>query len=416
VITVASKNKTFPLWSWKFWVFFLLGGLVGAGSHSVFSQMLVQPVTQTAPETAGSPNPIAAPAAIGVGEPYRQDTGDSRRNAIVRAAERVGPSVVSISVLQTRVYQRSPFPYPFEDDFFQRFFRPPLVEYKEQVPGLGSGFIIDKRGYVMTNEHVVHDAEEITVTLTDGREFTGELVGSDPTYDLAVIKIAEGEDLPVSPLCDTDDLMVGEWAIAIGNPFGFLLNDTQPSVTAGVVSATRRDVKTDATNLGIYKDMIQTDAAINPGNSGGPLVNADGEVIGINTFIFTQTGGSLGIGFAIPISRAKRVVAEIIKYGRVRSVWIGLVVDEITPYVARYRNVSDPKGLLVSGVDKGSPADKAGIQKGDIIRKINGVPISNAKEARRSLFGSQVGDTVVLTVERNSKIQDMELLLVEARG
>jgi serine protease Do len=344
-----------------------------------------------------------------------RDLGDSRRNAIVAAAERVGPSVVSVSVLQTRVYRRSPFVYPFEDDFFQRFFRPPLVEYKEQVPGLGSGFIIDGRGYVVTNEHVVHDAEEITVTLTDGRELPGKLVGSDPTYDLAVIKIPESDDLPVSPLCEDEDLMVGEWAVAIGNPFGYLLNDTQPSVTAGVISATRRDVKTDATALGIYKDMIQTDAAINPGNSGGPLVNADGEVIGVNTFIFTQSGGSLGIGFAIPISRAKRVVDEIITYGRVRSVWIGLIVDEITPYVARLRDIEDPRGLLVSGVDQGSPASQAGIQRGDIIRKINGVAISNAKGARRSLFGSQVGDTVVLSIERDGETEDVELLLVEAR-
>lgn len=411
---MSSRERAFPLWSWKGWVFFLVGGLAGAGSHALFSQMTAEPSMEAVETIPGSPGAQADFAALDVAPIVSQDIGESRRNAIVRAAERVGPSVVSISVLQTRVYQRSPFPYPFQDDFFQRFFQPPLVEYREQVPGLGSGFIIDKRGYVVTNEHVVHDAEEITVTLTDGREMKGELVGSDPTYDLAVIKVPASDDLPVSPLCDTDDLLVGEWAVAIGNPFGFLLNDTQPSVTAGVISATRRDVKTDATALGIYKDMIQTDAAINPGNSGGPLVNSDGEVVGINTFIFTQSGGSLGIGFAIPISRAQKVVREIITYGRVRSVWIGLVVDEITPYVARLRDIEDPKGLLVSGVDKGSPAHNAGIRKGDIIRNINGVAIANAREARRSLFGSQVGDTVVLSIEREGRLQDIELLLVEA--
>jgi serine protease Do len=382
----------------------------------MFSQMMAEPSPEVTATRGGPSESLADLAALEIPQSTARDVGDSRRNAIVRAAERVGPSVVSVSVLQTRVYKRSPFAYPFENDFFQRFFRPPLVEYRQQVPGLGSGFIIDERGYVVTNEHVVHDAEEITVTLTDGRELPGELVGSDPTYDLAVIKIPGSDDLPVSPLSDKEDLMVGEWAVAIGNPFGFLLNDTQPSVTAGVVSATRRDVKTEATALGIYKDMIQTDAAINPGNSGGPLVNADGEVIGINTFIFTQGGGgSLGIGFAIPISRARRVVDEIINYGGVRSVWIGLVVDEITPYVARARDIADPRGLLVSGVDGGSPASNAGIQRGDIIREINGIAIANAKGARRSLFGSQVGDTVVLAIEREGKVRDFELLLVEAR-
>jgi serine protease Do len=410
---VPAGERSVSFFSWKIWSFFLIGGLVGAISHSVMTQKL----GYASPDRHGEPAAFAsAPASTpSAARPSAtSDVSDSRKNAIVLAAERVGPSVVSVSVLQTRVYRRSALGYPFDDDFFQRFFRPPLVEYREQVPGLGSGFIIDKRGYVVTNEHVVHDAEEITVTLTDGTGVTGELIGSDPTYDLAVIKIPGSDDLPVCPLGDSDNLLVGEWAVAIGNPFGFLLNDTSPSVTAGVVSATRRDVKTDASSLGIYKDMIQTDAAINPGNSGGPLVNADGGVIGVNTFIFTQGGGSLGIGFAIPINRVKRVVDEIINYGRVRSVWIGLLVDEITPYVAHYRNISDAKGLLVSGVEGGSPADDAGVERGDIIRMINGEGISNAREARRSLFGSQVGDTIVLNIERDGARKDFELLLVEA--
>jgi serine protease Do len=411
VIAVAIGERSTPFWSWKVWLFFLIGGLVGAVGHSIMLQRVGYATQEGAREPARlvqSTRPQNTFAAGGM------DVGESRRNAIVMAAERVGPCVVSVSVLQTRVYRRSPLGYPFNDDFFQRFFHPPMVEYREQVPGLGSGFIIDDRGYVLTNEHVVHDAEEITVTLTDGREMPGRLVGSDPTYDLAVIKIPAAENLPVCPLADSENLLVGEWAVAIGNPFGFLLNDTQPTVTAGVVSATRRDVKTDVTSLGIYKDMIQTDAAINPGNSGGPLVNADGEVIGINTFILTQGGGSLGIGFAIPINRAKRVVQEIINYGRVRSVWIGLVVDEITPYVARYRGIEDSRGLLVSNVESESPADLAGVERGDIIRRINGEEIANAKEARRSLFGSQVGDSIVLNIERDGRRKDFELLLVEA--
>lgn len=408
---MAIGERSTQMWSWKVWAFFLVGGLVGALTHSI----VLQRVGYATPERSAEQTRFAEYApSQNIPPSSALSVGDSRRNAIVMAAERVGPAVVSVSVLQTRVYRRSPLGYPFNDDFFQRFFGPPMVEYREQVPGLGSGFIIDGRGYVVTNEHVVHDAEEITVTLTDGREMAARLVGSDPTYDLAVIKIPDAENLPVCPLADSERLLVGEWAVAIGNPFGFLLNDTQPTVTAGVISATRRDVKTDASSLGIYKDMIQTDAAINPGNSGGPLVNADGEVVGINTFIFTQGGGSLGIGFAIPINRAKRVVNEIIQYGRVRSVWIGLVVDEITPYVARYRDISDAKGLLVSNVESDSPADVAGIQRGDIIRRINGEEIANAREARRSLFGSQVGDTIVLNIERDGRRKDFELLLVEA--
>ncbi len=409
---MASGKTPFSLLSWRVWIFFLIGGLLGAVSHSVLTQRLGYATSEQTRRPAGFVENMPVTATGSQARP--SGVSESRRNAIVSAAERVGPSVVSVSVLQTRVYRRSALGYPFDDDFFQRFFRPPLVEYREQVPGLGSGFIMDERGYVVTNEHVVHDADEITVTLTDGRELAGELVGSDPTYDLAVIKVPAAENLPVSPLADSDDLLVGEWAIAIGNPFGFLLNDRQPTVTAGVISATRRDVKTDASSLGIYKDMIQTDAAINPGNSGGPLVNADGQVIGVNTFIFTQSGGSLGIGFAIPINRVKRVVDEIIDFGGVRSVWIGLVVDEITPYVARYRNIEDTRGLLVSGVEGGSPADKSGVKRGDIIRKINGEMIGNAREARRSLFGAQVGDIIVLTAEREGETRDYELLLVEA--
>jgi len=408
---VGIGERSTPIWSWKVWMFFLVGGLLGAVCHSIMVQRVGYATQERSREPARF---VESASSQGAYSQQGPGVGESRRNAIVRAAERVGPSVVSVSVLQTRVYRRSALGYPFNDDFFQRFFHPPSVEYREQVPGLGSGFIIDERGYVLTNEHVVHDAEEITVTLTDGREMPGRLVGADPTYDLAVIKIPAAENLPVCPLADSERLLVGEWAIAIGNPFGFLLNDTQPTVTAGVVSATRRDVKTDASSLGIYKDMIQTDAAINPGNSGGPLANADGEVIGINTFIFTQGGGSLGIGFAIPINRAKRVVEEIINYGRVRSVWIGLVVDEITPYVARYREIENTEGLLVQNVESESPADVAGVQKGDIIRRINGEGISNAKEARRSLFGSQVGDTISLNIEREGRSKDFELLLVEA--
>jgi serine protease Do len=355
--------------------------------------------------TTAAPAPVPAAAAGSV--------DGSRRNAIVEAAERVGPSVVTLSVVQTRVVQTAPT--PFGSDFFEPFFRDmiPQYRYREQIPSMGSGFIISKDGYVLTNEHVVQAASKITVILPDGRSFNAKLVGSHPQYDLAVVKI-EGKNLPTAPLGTSNDLLVGEWAIAIGNPFGFLLNDTQPTVTAGVISATRRDIKATAQSTGIYKNMIQTDAAINPGNSGGPLVNARGEVIGVNTFIFTKSGGSEGIGFAIPIDATKRVVDEIIHYGKVRNVWIGVSTWELTPYVAERLATADRNGLYVAEVDRRSPADKAGVKVGDIIRKVNGTPVRDGNEAYRVIFGASVGDTIALTVERDGKMVTLRLLLEES--
>ncbi|MFH1142944.1 MAG: trypsin-like peptidase domain-containing protein [Candidatus Eisenbacteria bacterium] len=337
-----------------------------------------------------------------------------RRNAIVAAAERVGHAVVSISVTQIRYVRESPFalsPDPF-DRFFNRFF--PGRIYGEEVSNLGSGVLIDERGIVVTNEHVTRDAKEIKVSLPDGRTFDGTLVSSDPTYDLAVLRI-EGEDLPVAPVGNSDDLLVGEWAIALGNPFGFLLNSYQPTVTVGVVSATNRDVQVDETNA-IYKEMIQTDAAINPGNSGGPLVNALGEVIGINTFILSTSGGSLGIGFAIPINTVIRVVREILEFGRVRQVWIGIRVQEITQMVANYFRIRDRRGLLVWGIEEGSPAYQAGVRVGDIIRAVGGEPVSRASEAQRLIFGATIGDTIVLTIEREGQRQEVSIVLKETRA
>ena len=338
----------------------------------------------------------------------------SRRTAIVRAAERVGPSVVTLSVVQTRVVQTAPL--VLGDEFFQPFFHEmlPQYRYREQIPSMGSGFIISSDGYVLTNEHVIRGASEIKAILSDGRSFAGKVIGAHPRYDLAVVKI-EGKNLPVAKLGTANDLMVGEWAIAIGNPFGFLLNDVQPTVTAGVISATHRDIKSQTDDGGIYKDMIQTDAAINPGNSGGPLLNGNGDVIGVNTFIFSKGGGgSIGIGFAIPIDAAKRVVDEIIKYGKVRNVWIGVRTWELTPYVAERLSTADRNGLYVSVVERGSPADKAGMKVGDIIRKVNGTTIRDVQEAYRAIFGANVGDTITLTVDRDTKQITFRLLLEEA--
>jgi serine protease Do len=351
----------------------------------------------------------AAPAA-----PDRVDPSSisrSRRTAIVTAAQRVSPAVVSVSVVTTRIVRADPYGLPFHDEFFDRFFPPSL--YRERVPGLGSGVIVDGDGIVLTNSHVIRDAEEVKVNLPDGRHFDAKLLGDSPVYDLAVLKIP-ADHLPVAPLGDSDSLVVGEWAIAIGNPFGFLLDDPQPTVTAGVVSAMRRDIKAEATSTSMYKNMIQTDAAINPGNSGGALVDADGEVIGINTFIFTNSGGSIGLGFAIPINLAKRVLSEVRRYGRVRVAWPGMTVQPVTDLLARRLGWEGSGGLVVSAVDRGGPADRAGLKPLDRIRRVNGRVTNDVEDAQAGIYGAQVGDKISLEVERDGKSRTIVVTLEEA--
>jgi serine protease Do len=340
-----------------------------------------------------------------------QGIASSRRSAIVTAAQRVSPAVVSVSVTATRVVRADPFQGMFRDEFFDRFFPP--TEYRQRVSGLGSGVIVDRSGLVLSNEHVVRDADEIAVTLPDGRQFPATLLGASAIYDLSVLRI-KGERLPVAPLGTSADLMVGEWAIAIGNPFGYLLNDPQPSVSAGVISATHRDVKSSATETGVYKDMIQTDASINPGNSGGPLVNGDGEVIGINTFIFTQTGGSVGLGFAIPIDLARRVMDEVVRYGRVRTAYPGMSLQPLTPALARRLGFADAGGWVVSDVVAGGPAARAGVRVGDRVRKVNGRVIQTLDDVQRSIYGAGVGDRITLVVERDGKPLTHSFILPEA--
>jgi serine protease Do len=338
----------------------------------------------------------------------------SRRSAIVEAAEEVGPAVVSVSVTQARVVRATPYS-PFRDQTFDQFFRGFFGEreYVQEVSSLGSGVIISTDGLVVTNEHVVRDATEIKVTLTDGREEPGTLVASEPEYDLALVKI-KGDDLPAAKLGDSDGMIIGEWAIAIGNPFGFLLEDAHPSVTVGVVSALHRSIKTDEGTVGVYKDMTQTDAAINPGNSGGPLVNSLGEVIGINTFIISKSGGSMGIGFAIPVNLVKRIVDEVAKYGRIRQIWIGLLVQEITPLIARSIGLEDTRGVIVSQVDPASPAEEAGMKRGDVIVEVNGQPIRNFESARKAIFGAEIGDRLEFKLLRQGRTKEVTVEVTEA--
>jgi serine protease Do len=408
----SAGAVSIPLIGACFLASFLLGALV---LH------LVQERRGAARSTRSVAAAALAPAGAGAGGASPVDTGSGgglgggtvevfsqRRTAAVLAAERVGPAVVSISVTAIRyVRERSADP-------LERFFAPFSFDVvPQEISSLGSGVIIDERGIVVTNEHVVRDAKEIKVSLPDGRTFDGVLVAADRTYDIAVVRIPS-EGLPVAPVGNSDDLMVGEWAIALGNPFGFLLNSYQPTVTAGVISATNRDIRAEQGTDAIYKNMIQTDAAINPGNSGGPLVNALGEVIGINTFIFTTGGGNLGISFAIPISTVVRIVREMVEFGRVRQVWIGIRVQEISNMVAQYFGIVDRRGLLVWGIDAGSPAARAGIQVGDVIRSVNGAPVSRAAEASRLIFGAAIGDEIELDMERKGERHKVKIKLEEA--
>jgi len=325
----------------------------------------------------------------------------SRETAITNAVKKISPAVVGINVLQKSY--RSPG-LLMDDPFFRYFFG----ERQELVKSLGSGFIISPDGYIVTNEHVVHQAVKIMVTLPDGEHFDAKLVASDYISDIALLKIESEQPFPFAILGNSDDLIIGEWAIAIGNPFG-LFDMGQPSVSQGIISATDRDFGKQSDNR-IYKDMIQTDAAINSGNSGGPLVNSLGEVIGMNTFIFSGSdnrGTSIGLGFAIPINRIKKIVTDLRKYGSVdRSFWTGISVINLRPYLARYLGIPIEKGVIVASVQKNSPASRANIQVGDIILKINDYTVesSDAIDAIFDDLDAKAGDTINLTIYRNKKI------------
>lgn len=338
-----------------------------------------------------------------------------RRTAVVRAVERVAPTVVSISSYPVNRSFSSPL---LSDMQMRELYQSVFPHDGETVtPSLGSGIVIDSRGFFLTNDHLVGDAGDIFVSLPDGRQFEAEVVGTDPKYDLAVIKVAnqDGTVFETSPIGNSSDLLVGEWVVAVGNPYGYLLADPNPSVTVGVVSALHRDIR-DPEGNSYYKDMIQTDASINPGNSGGPLVNTRGEVIGINTFIFTRSGVSLGLGFAIPINTALQLAGELILYGRVRGVWVGIAVrglDELSPAAMASLNVKAQEGVMVWTLERGSPAQKAGLQLTDVIRSVNGEPVTTGEQAQNAIFGARVGDTIVFQVERKGETLEIPVTLQE---
>ncbi|HEX7320764.1 MAG TPA: trypsin-like peptidase domain-containing protein [bacterium] len=334
-----------------------------------------------------------------------------RLNAIVLAANRVGPAVVSITVTQTRVVSISPFNDEFFRDFFRDFF--PEQKYQQEVKSLGSGVLISSDGYVLTNEHVVANATKIRVTMPSGQQYDARIIAGDRTNDLSLLKIEAG-DLPYAELGESDDLMIGEWVIALGNPFGFMLEDTRPSVTVGVVSALGRSIKSTYEER-VYKNMIQTDAAINPGNSGGPLINIVGRIVGINTFIFTSGGGSEGIGFARPVAVVKKFIEEAKKYGMVRTPWIGLYVQNIDDNLATAMPIKDNRGLLISTVEANSPADQAGIHEGDRIIAVNRTGVSTMHDWQRMIADVFVGDTLDIAILRTDDSLDVAIQVKEYR-
>lgn len=328
----------------------------------------------------------------------------SRRTGITNAIEKVKPAVVSVNVIRTEIVQTSPF-----NSFFFDFYRGFLPRtYKREVQNLGSGVIISADGYAITNSHVVQNATEIKVFLSDGRSFEAELIGSDGVNDIAVIKLKDiGTKLPHAFLGDSDSIIIGEWTIALGNPFGYLIKDSEPTVTVGVVSAMNRNFRSNEDR--IYKKMIQTDAAINPGNSGGPLVNINGEIIGINTFIFSKSGGSLGMGFAIPSNRVKNIVQEIIKYGGIRPIWFGFKVQDITPSFASSLGLDSSDGVIVSYIDEDGPADDAGLKRGDIIITIDGQIIKIVNDAEIAVSDIRIGEILEIEIIRDGKEMTKEL-------
>src|SRR6266850_276029 len=339
-----------------------------------------------------------------------QNAAEALQSAFVSVAEHVRPAVVHISPVQVAKRRRPPVaPGPYADDpllkdFFDQFLGPRGSGRREEFhqPGLGSGVIIDKRGYVLTNNHVVRGADGVLLRLASKREYQGRIVGADVTTDLAIIQFEPDAPVPVATLGNSDALRVGEWAIAIGNPFG--LDNT---VTVGVVSATgRADV-----GIATYENFIQTDASINPGNSGGPLVNLRGEIIGINTAI-VATGQ--GIGFAIPANMVKRVTGQLIDRGKVTRGWMGIAMEPLTIDLAQALGLRDTRGAVVARVYPSGPAAAAGLQKNDVVLLFEGVGIDDYRHLQRLSADAEVGKTVKLEIVRNRDRKTVDLKVAEA--
>lgn len=354
---------------------------------------------------------IAATLIDPIPEPQAQSTPalPGAPGSFAQLAKNASPSVVNISTVRV-IKGRGPMSFgsPFGSndpfmDFFEQFFRDQMPKDFRQN-SLGTGFIIDKKGLILTNNHVVEDTDEIKIKLADEREFSAEIIGRDSKTDLALLRIETDAPLKSIPLGDSDKLEVGDWVIAIGNPFG--LGNT---VTAGIVSSKLRHI-----GAGSYDNFIQTDASINPGNSGGPLLNTSGEVIGINTAIFSQGGGSIGIGFAIPINMVNSLLPQL-KKGKVVRGWLGVMIQKITPDLKNKFKLKDQKGALVADVTAGGPADKAGIKRGDIIVSFDGKKIMEMNDLPLAVASTQINKTVKVKIIRNGSKKTYQVKIGELK-
>ena len=341
--------------------------------------------------------------------PYADEILKSRETTITRAIEKVGPAVASINVEQ----HISSVSY---DPFFGFMYPREIYPMKSS----GSGVVISPDGFVMTNHHVIENADKVTVTLSGGDEYEAEIIGSDETSDLALIKLS-GSDFPYAELANSDDLLIGEWVIALGNPFELFSISNKPSASVGIISATNMDFGMQKSGK-VLQDMIQTDAAINPGNSGGPLVNAMGQVIGINTFIFTDYEhfrGSVGIGFAIPINSARRIAEELRMTGEIdRGYSTGLIVQSVTRSISRYLDIPFVKGVIIIEINQGSPADMTGLEPGDVILSVNGEDVNKPSDIRTVILENDFrsGDKVTLQIFRNGNYKKVKMRLGKYRG
>ena len=337
---------------------------------------------------------------------------DSRKSAITNAIEKASPAVASINVVQLREYQTNS---PFDDPFFRQIF--PNELHRERVKSTGSGVVISPDGYVITNHHVIENALEIVVTLPGGNEYNAEVIGHDKLTDLALLKL-DGNNFPYAEIGDSDNLIIGEWAVALGNPFGLFDVNNEPTATAGIVSAVNMDFGSMNKSGRVYQDMIQTDAAINPGNSGGPLVNSLGEVIAINTFIFSGSNyseGSIGIGFAIPINKAKSIAAELQTYGKIdRDYYTGFHVRPMNASYAKYLEVPFTNGAIVDNIDPNSSSAHAGIKIADIIVSVDGVRVNSGVDIQEVIAQNdlRVGDKLKLRIYRDGEYSNVILKLV----
>lgn len=342
---------------------------------------------------------------------------NSRRNAITDAVEKVNPAIVGINITQTQQYiERDPF---YDHPFFRRFFgggKPRVREY--DIHSLGSGFIISEDGYILTNHHVAGNATKIIITMTNGEEYEAEIIGSDMVSDVALLKINADKDLPYLKFSDSDDVVIGEWVLAFGNPFGLFDKNAKPTVTIGIVSnAGVNFIESDQPYNRVYRDMIQTDAAISSGNSGGPLVNALGEVIGMNTMIWSTANsragaGSIGIGFAIPINRVKEIIRKLKKDKKInRDFYTGLDIRAIDDRIAEYLDIDKKDGVIVYSIKRNSPAEKSGLEPGDIIISIDGFRIIRDEDFYIVINDAETGDKLEFKVMREGKVKELTLEL-----